>query len=484
LKKKINILIVDDEKEILKSLNRILEHEGYNCFTAISAEEAMLIMSVNYIDIVLADIKMPGGMDGMELLREIRNSYPYIHVIMLTAYGTIDSSIEAIRLGAFGYLLKPFNVEEILNEIKKVQKLIILEKENREFRKRENEEFFIFESRNSKMQSIYNLISNKIAKAESIVLLQGESGTGKEIIAEYIHNRSGRSKGPFVRVSCAALSEGLLESELFGHVKGSFTGAIKDKIGRFEAANSGTIFLDEIGDFSTILQLKLLRVLQEKTIEPVGQNEQIEINTRIIVATNKNLETLVKENRFREDLFYRVNIITIDLPPLRDRKEDIPVFVELFVKKHSHKNNINISHIEEKALDALVEYNWPGNIRELENVIERSVIFSDNGIISYNSLDPKFYISDKNSEDVNSKISNSKKAFDMTEKLQNDFDKITSFYNSLNNKVVNLKSAREYFEKEFIIKALKRNKGNVSKTSKELGLARKNLYEKMKKYSI
>jgi len=447
--KKINILVVDDEKEITKSLSKIIQSEGFNCYEALSAEEALEIINSNCIDIVLSDIIME-GMNGIELLKEIGEKHPYIHTLMLTAYGTIDSSIEAIKNGAFGYLLKPFSIEEVLNEIEKIKNLIRLEKENREYKKKEDEEYHLFESRNPAMKNIINIISTKLATSESTILLNGESGTGKEIIANYIHSRSHRSRGPFIKVSCAALSEGLLESELFGHVKGAFTGAIKDKIGRFEAANSGTIFLDEIGDFSPIIQLKMLRVIQERVIEMVGQNTPKKVDTRIIAATNKNLEELVKKNQFREDLFYRINVIKIELPPLRKRKEDIPIFVENFIKKYSVKNNIIISHIEEKALQALLAYDWPGNIRELENVIERAVILADNGVITINNL------------------------IDNVKKQTNDKQK----------KIFKLKDARESFEKEFITNALKRNNFNITNTAKELNIARKNLYEKLKKLNI
>ena len=447
--KKVNILVVDDEKEITKSLSKIIQGEGFNCYEALSAEEALEIINSNCIDIVLSDIIME-GMNGIELLKEIKRNHPYIHTLMLTAYGTIDSSIEAIKNGAFGYLLKPFSIEEVLNEIDKIKNLIRLEKENREYKKKEDEEYHLFESRNPAMKNIINTISTKLATSESTILLNGESGTGKEIIANYIHSRSHRSHGPFIKVSCAALSEGLLESELFGHVKGAFTGAIKDKIGRFEAANSGTIFLDEIGDFSPVIQLKMLRVIQERVIEMVGQNTPKKVDTRIIAATNKNLEQLVKENQFREDLFYRINVIKIELPALRKRKEDIPIFVENFIRKYSVRNSIIISHIEEKALQALLTYDWPGNIRELENVIERAVILSDNGVITINNL-----------------VDNISK---QTKDKQKDSFK--------------LKDARESFEKEFITDALKRNSFNITNTAKELNIARKNLYEKLKKLNI
>lgn len=447
--KDISILIVDDEKDILKSLARILDGEGYQCYIAENSRYALDILNNNHIEIVLTDLVMPGE-DGLWLLKEIRRQFPYIQVLMLTAYGTIDSSVEAIKNGAFGYLLKPFNIEEVLNEVDKVTRLICLERENRLYRQKEDDEHHLFESRNTAMKQMLNLISEKLAKAESTILIYGESGTGKEVFASYIHHLSGRSKGPFVKVSCAALSEGVLESELFGHVKGSFTGAIKDKIGRFEAANGGTIFLDEIGDFSPTIQLKLLRVLQERTIERVGENQTTKVNTRIIAATNKNLEDLVKEKKFREDLFYRINVINIELPPLRNRKEDIPILVNSFIRKYAVKNKITIQNITDEAMSSIMKYDWPGNIRELENEIERAVIMSDKGLITAANLSDRLYHEAANS---------------VTEQ-------------------VSLKDAKAGFEKSFILDILLRNKKNITRTAKELGITRKNLHEKINKLNI
>ncbi|MBN1968993.1 MAG: sigma-54-dependent Fis family transcriptional regulator [Candidatus Delongbacteria bacterium] len=450
MKNKITILIVDDETEILKSLGRILEGEGYLTFLAKSGKEALQILEQHEIHIVLCDIKLD-DIDGIDLLKIIRSRFSHIQTIMLTGYGTIESSIDAIKNGAFGYLLKPFNIDEIFNEIHKIRKLLDLEMENKMYRQKEDEEYIVYHSRNPKMRNVIELVKEKIARADSTILLTGESGTGKEIVASLIHKLSRRSNMPFIKVSCAALSEGILESELFGHVKGAFTGALKDKIGRFEAAQGGTIFLDEIGDFSPLIQLKMLRVLQEKTIEKVGDNNPVKINCRVIAATNKNLDILVKEGTFREDLYYRINVINLELPPLRDRKEDIPVLIENFIRKYSKRNNLNISHIEEKALEVLMEYNWTGNIRELENTIERSVVLSENGIIGYNNLSEKIVPEHNEPEE---------------------------------EKPLSLKQARETFEKKFIASSIIRNNKNISKTADELGLARKNLYEKLKKYNI
>ena len=448
--KDISVLIVDDEKDILKSLARILDGEGYQSFMAENSRHAVDILNNNHIDIVLTDLVMPGE-DGLWLLKEIKSQFPYIHVLMLTAYGTIDSSVEAIKCGAFGYILKPFNIEEVLNEIDKITRLISLERENRSYRKKEENEHLLFESRNIQMKKMLNLISEKLARAESTILIYGESGTGKEVIAGYIHHLSGRSKGPFIKVSCAALSEGVLESELFGHVKGAFTGAIKDKIGRFEAANGGTIFLDEIGDFSPVIQLKLLRVLQERTIERVGENQQTKVNTRIIAATNKNLEDLVKEGKFREDLFYRINVINLELTPLRSRKEDIPVLVSNFIKKYAVKNNITIQQLTDEALTAIMKYDWPGNIRELENEIERAVIMSDKGIITAAHLSDRLY----QQEAAGSSLPQ-----------------------------LSFKEAKDNFERNFITEVLARNGQNITKSAAELGITRKNLHEKINKLSI
>lgn len=450
MRKHKSILIVDDEVDIVESLARILEQREYFCYTATSGKAALEILKLYSIDIVLCDLVMP-EMDGLDLLKKIKYIYPHIQVIILTAYGTIESSIESIKNGAYSYLLKPFNIEEIFLEIDKVGKVLELEEENREFKQKEADAYLLYTSKNPYMKSILSTISEKIAYPDTTILVTGESGTGKEVIASYIHKLSSRKKGPFIKVNCAALSEGLLESELFGHVKGSFTGAIRDKTGRFELANSGTIFLDEIGDFSANIQLKLLRVIQERTIERVGDNHSRKVNTRIIAATNCNLDDLVSEKKFREDLYYRINVVNIHLPPLRKRKEDISDLIKQFIRKYSHKNNIVISEFDSKAMEILHDYNWPGNIRELENVIERAVIFSENGYINIEHLPDKI----KN-------IQNQKS-------LELD---------------ISLKQAREKFEKEYIIKALNNNQGNVSKTAKSLDIARKNLYEKIKKYHI
>ena len=374
MKSQWEILIVDDEEVMCESLAAWLREDGYRVDTAFSGRQALELAGRSDYAIYFIDLKMPGGMDGIETMMNVRKLRADASVIIITAYATVDTAITAMKEGAQEYIVKPCNPEEISLLVKRIIKVKNLQRENIILRKKLTRQYVFQDiiSKNPRMQEIFQLIRD-VSSLRSTVLIQGESGTGKELIARAVHFSGERSTGPFVGVSCAALAETLLESELFGHVRGSFTGAIRDKQGKFLAADGGTIFLDEIATASPALQVKLLRVLQDREFKRVGGTEDIRVDVRIISATNKDLEAAVREKRFREDLFYRLNVIQIKLPPLRERREDIPVLAAHFLKKYSDELNKNINKISPDALHLLLNYGYPGNVRELQNIIERAV---------------------------------------------------------------------------------------------------------------
>lgn len=368
-----SILVVDDEKNQREILETILSGEGYDVTTASSGEAAMKFVADRHFDLVLTDLKMT-GMSGLDLLKSLTDFDKSIIVILLTAHGTIDSAVDALRLGAFEYLQKPYDSEKLLETISRaLKKLTILDAE--------------IVSVSPEMDKVKKLIL-KIARSNSTVLIRGESGTGKEMIARSIHTNSMRSSEVFQAVNCAAINENLLESELFGHEKGSFTGAVADKKGLFEIAHGGTLFLDEIGELDISLQAKILRALQEKQIRRVGGTREIETDVRVVAATNRDLLHMVGEKRFREDLYYRLNVLSIELPPLRDRRSDIPVLIEYFVKKHTKGTNrkITFSPDARRLLDG---YTYPGNVRQLESAIERSILLCENDTVTIDDLPPE-----------------------------------------------------------------------------------------------
>lgn len=387
-----NILVVEDEELMRSILRQLLEEEGYHVFTASSAETALEIFPTVEIDVTLTDIKM-SGMDGLELLSQIKAIDEEAMVIVMTAYSSVDSAIAALRRGVYDYITKPFVNEDLLKTVRNAIRTKELSKENRVLR-HELDKIYSFSEiigTSDALQRIFKLVE-KVANTTAGILIQGESGTGKELIAKAIHFNSQRANKPFLAVNCGALPESLLESELFGHMKGSFTGATADKKGLFRSADGGTLFLDEIGEMPLSLQVKLLRALQEQEVLPVGASAAVKFDTRIIAATNKNLETEVAENRFREDLFYRLNIIEISLPPLRARREDIPLLVKHFVSKSSRSQRLSEKTVTKEAMSALVGYNWHGNVRELENAVERAYILSGDEI-DLESLPPKIRLS-------------------------------------------------------------------------------------------
>ena len=368
------LLVVDDEKNTREALSKILSEDGYNVLTAADGYQAMDLVSRELPDLILADLKMP-GMDGIELLSRARLKGYDIPFVMMTAYGTVESAVEAMKKGAEDYLTKPVNIEELELQIKRIlaHRRLMIEAQNLRDRLRDKYKFENIIGNSPKMQSIFKTVE-QIASSRATILITGESGTGKELIASAIHQNGPRSDKPYVKVNCSALSENLLESELFGHEKGAFTGAISTRQGRFEMAEGGTILLDEIGEVSPATQVKLLGFLQDRTFERVGGNRTYTVDVRLIAATNKDLEQAVAEEKFRKDLFYRLNVITIHMPPLREKISDIPLLVDHFVAKYAKENEKQISGVTPDAIAALMSYTWPGNVRELENMIERAVV--------------------------------------------------------------------------------------------------------------
>lgn len=437
----ISILIADDEINVTKLLEKVLAKEGYNTYIASCGSEALNIIHDHHIDIVITDIKMP-GMSGIELLSEIKLIDSSIEVILITAFATMNTAIEALKMGARDYITKPFNLKDVIESIKNIAggSKVLQQLEP-------IDNYFLSKSKG--MEEILRLIK-QIADTKTTIMIYGETGTGKGLAAQALHNLSCRKNKPFIKVNCAAIPETLLESELFGYEKGAFTGAVVNKPGRFELANGGTIFLDEIGDITPLMQVKLLKVMQEKEFERLGGIKTIKTDVRIIAATNKNLEDMVNEGLFRQDLYYRLNVVPIKMPPLRERKEDIPSLVEYFLKKCSYSSEKRKKDISKDALMQLINYNWPGNIRELENVIERCVVITNLEVIDVNDI-PKYIWESSKCDGVNQ--------------------------GKLNDVV-------DVAEKNIIIKALEECDGNRTKASEMLGISRRSLHRKISKYNI
>jgi two-component system response regulator AtoC len=384
----IAVMVVDDDRAACHLLQGVLAKEGYRVEIAESGQEALEKATAMPFDVVLADVKMP-DLDGLQVLRDVKQLGPETLVIMMTAFASIETAIEAINEGAYDYISKPFRLDDLKLTVKRALDHKQLLEENLRFQQELKDRFQLenIVGRSGPMLEVYKRVARVLA-SESTVLIQGESGTGKELIARAIHYNSPRAEHPFVVVDCGALAETLLESELFGHVKGAFTGAIANKKGLFEEANGGTCLLDEVGDIGPSTQAKLLRFLQERVIRKVGGTQIIQLNVRIIAATNKALEKLVKEGRFREDLFYRLSVVTIALPPLRERRADISLLAEHFLHKYAPQNNKDISHISPEAIRLLCEYDWPGNVRELEHVLEQAVALTRNPVLLPEDLPP------------------------------------------------------------------------------------------------
>lgn len=458
--KKYRILVADDEENIRMLLSETLKDEGYEIVEVTNGDEAVKEVKKSDFDCVLMDVRMP-VLDGMEAflkIREIRNNLP---VIFLTAYGSSDLAIKAMKKGAYDYLTKPFDLEELKVKVKKAIELKELTENAPKFEKDENRYISDEIVGNSpKMQEVFKQIG-KVAESDATVLIRGESGTGKELVAKAIHHHSNRKNKPFIVVNCAAIPETLLESELFGHEKGAFTDAYARRIGKFEQAQDGTIFLDEIGDMSLNLQAKLLRILQEKTFSRVGGNETIVSNARVLAATNRNLEKLVETGEFREDLFYRLNVVTIWLPPLRERKEDIPLLVDYFVAKYAEKYKKDVRGVSKEVLELFLDYDWPGNVRELENAVARGVIVTSAPLILIEDLPQTLR--------------------DKTKQERQDEVKVEG---QLEEENLNLPKLIEKIEKEAIIKALEKAEGNKTKAAQILGISRKSLFNKLRYYNL
>lgn len=450
------ILVVDDEESFRHMLSVILKKEKYEVETASNGEEALQKVISTPFDQILCDIRMP-QMDGLEFLKEVQKAGVESTIIMMSAYGTIDTAIEAMKLGAYDYISKPFKTDEIILTLRKAEEREQLRKENQLLRREVLREYS-FEnivSKNAKMKEIFEVIK-KVAPYKSTILIMGESGTGKELVARALHYNSDRSKRPFVAVNCGAIPENLLETELFGHVKGAFTDAIRTKRGLFEEADGGTLFLDEIGELPPQLQVKLLRVLQEGEIRRVGESKPIKVDVRIISATVKDLAREVNEGRFRDDLFYRLNVLPIHIPPLRERREDIPLLIEHFIKKFTQSTNKKVVGIDSKALEVLMNYKWSGNVRELENTIERAVVLTDGENIMLENLPPE--IREFKEEEVS-----------LPPVAEEEYS---------------IKKASKVLETNLIKKALKKTKGNHTHAARLLEISHRALLYKIKEYGI
>jgi len=449
------ILIVEDDKKMREALRQIMVREKFDVDTASSGEEALKVFKNRDFDLVISDLKLP-GIDGMEVLKAIREFRPETGVIIITAYATIDSAVQAMKQGAEDYISKPFNLEEIRHVVKKVfEKRDLLTKNallQSQLSKKYQFENIIGNSES--MIALFKII-NKVKDSRSTILINGETGTGKELVARAIHYNSIRSDKVFLPVNCGAINENLLESEFFGYVKGSFTGAIKDKRGIFEVADGGSIFLDEIGDVSLGLQQVLLRVLEDGEIQPVGSTNRKKVDVKVIAATNKNLEAMIRQEKFREDLYYRINVITLRLPPLRERAGDIGLLAQYFLKKYRNENNRSLKGFAPDALKLLERYNWPGNVRELENVIERGSLLETGDRISVESLPPHLQETERK-------------------------EKTTLSPRGRGGEEMSLAQV----EKDHILRILKLSGGNKASASKTLGINRTTLWRIMQKYRI
>ncbi len=454
------ILIADDEPLTLELVVERLHDEGYDIEVVSCGKEAIEAADKHSFKLVLTDLWMP-DVSGMEVLAHFVKHYPETPVIVLTGFGTIETAVEAIKRGAYDYLSKPANLDEIVLTLKRAIEHKDLKEQNVALRTQILEQHRLERliGQSAPMQQLYGVI-RRVAKTDSTVLITGESGTGKELIANAIHYKSPRSEMPFVPINCGAIPEELLESELFGHEKGAFTGAFKERRGRFELANKGTVFLDEIGEMSPKLQVKLLRFLQETKFQRVGGSRTVEVDVRILAATNKDLERAVAESEFREDLFYRLNVIPIHVPPLRDRAGDVGLLVWHFLNQHCLKKNLPLKRMSNGALESLKQYDWPGNVRELENVIERLVILTDADEIQFQDLPKRM------------------------QTLEVAVSEPATACIELGEDGINLKEMLDNLENRLILDALQRTGGVKNKAAKLLGLNRTTLIEKMKKKQI
>jgi DNA-binding NtrC family response regulator len=447
------ILAIDDDDSLRRVVEYNLAEEGYRVITAADGPSGLEAHRREAVDVVLTDIRMP-GMEGIELLALLKAMQPELPVIMLTAFGTIDSAIEAMRLGAFDYLTKPFSRDQLRVSVRKALEVAELRSENRQLRQVVSERFsFASMIAGSRAMRAVSDTASRVAQTDTTVLLVGESGTGKELLARAIHFNSGRARGAFVTVNCAAIPEQLLESELFGHRRGSFTGAVADKRGKFEMANGGTVFLDEIGELAPLLQVKLLRVLQEREIDKVGETRPIKVDVRVLAATNRDLEKMIAGGTFREDLYYRLAVVSIRMPPLRERVDDVPLLVDAFLEKHAQRLGHARPAIQKDVYSAFNRYSWPGNIRELENVVERALVLDKDGVIG---LD------------------------DLPDRLRTPAQHIGNVRIELPDEGISL----EQVERELILTALEKHDWNQTRAAAYLDVTRSTLLYRMQKYAL
>lgn len=452
------LLIVDDDSQLRTALFRLLTRNNYQIVTAQTKAEAIsFTQNQNNFHLALIDLQLPDG-NGLELIQTIKASNPQCQFIVLTGFATIESAIEATKMGAFHFLTKPFEIEELLGLVDKVFDVQRLEAENKDL-KTQLKQKYRFDNIVGDSEPILKVLEmiEKVATSDSTILVKGESGTGKELVARAIHYNSDRSNKRLIPVNCGAIPAELLESELFGHVKGAFTGAIANRVGRFELAHEGTIFLDEIGEMSPTLQVKLLRVLQEKQFEPVGSAKTIEVDVRIIAATNIDLERAVEDGRFREDLYYRLNVIPINIPPLRERRPDILLLLQHFIQTFNASKGKNIQGISPEAMDILNNYTWPGNVRELENLVERLAILKGSGIVH---------------------------PHDLPEKYQSKRATLNTTETELPENGLDFNSVVDAFENSLILKALEKTNWNRNQAANLLKLNRTTLVEKIKKKGL
>jgi two-component system NtrC family response regulator len=448
--KKSSILLIDDDDSLRRVMEFSLTEAGHKVRTAASGEDGLRLFEKDAFDAVITDITMP-GMSGMDVLAKVRRHDAHIPVIVITAYGTIESAVEAMKQGAFDYITKPVSRDELRLTVEKAVRMRRLEKENVELRA-EVTDRYCFESIIGSSEKIRDMLdmAGRVAASDATVLITGERGTGKELVAKGVHFNSARSQGPFVAVNCAAIPESLIESELFGHVKGAFTGAVRDKEGKFELADGGTILLDEIGDLRIDLQAKILRVLQERVVDRVGGTVPIPVDVRVIASTNRDLEQAIKEEKFREDLYDRINVVALRMPPLRERRDDIPLLVSHFLKKFNKNASVSI---DSETLGILVAYGWPGNVRELESVVERASVLKRGTTIT---------------------------RADLPEKLLRAQTGVDSIILNLPDEGISL----EDLEKSLIIKALDKHKGNQTRAAEYLGITRPTLIYRMEKFGL
>ncbi len=452
--KNLTLLIIDDEQSQLESLQSFLKRRNYTVFTASNGLEGINIIENNYIDVVLTDFRMP-ELDGLGVLKKSKEINPELDVVIITAFGSVDDAVEIMKSGAYDYLSKPIDLDELENLLFRIKEKRLLTEENKKLKEQLKDKFGLegIITRSPLMEDVINTAA-RVADSKATVLILGESGTGKELMAKAIHFSGNRNSKPFITVNVASLSENLIESELFGHEKGAFTGAISTRFGRFEEANNGTLFIDEVGDIPLQTQVKLLRAIQFGEIQRIGSNIPQTVNVRIVAATHRNLEEMIKNGQFREDLYYRLNVISLKMPPLRNRKEDIPLLVDYFIKKYSEIDQKEVKGITSQAMDKLIKFGYPGNIRELENLIERAVILSRYEYIDINDLPNNLGV--------------------ITESGLLDPGNLKDEY----------EAKMKAFETEMIKEALKQSNGNQSAAARLLNISERHLRSRLERLGL